>query len=778
MAVGGVAADVIADGSGFGASLRRVLARHQNESVDVDVNVDTRRANQQLGAVERRLRSLRSAAAGAARVGAIATAISFLGAASAVAAGQLVAVTAALAPMVGILATLPAAFGVAVAGVATLVVALQGMGDAFSAALGDDVEAFEESLEGLAPAAADTARALREVAPAWRTLRESVQGAFFEGIADSLRDVSDALVGPMQAGMTRAATSLNGLVRGFADVITSAQGVQFVEGTFATLSTLIDNTSGPLNNLVAAFIAVGNAINTAFGPEAGSGLGDMIQRFADFLNAAAESGRAVSWVEGAMEAFSLLGAVLGPIASILGTIGSAAAETGSNLLGAFGAALSALDDFLASAQGTEFLAALFATLGELGAALGPIFGALGSALTPLLGVAGTLVTTLAPAVTTLIGALGEGLAAIAPAIGPLASAIAGIVTAIAPLLPALGQIIGLVATFAADLLSALLPVFTALMPVITAVADILTTALAPVFAVLTDVIATLAPYLGEIVGLIADAFLPLLEQWAEVLADLMPPLGELAITLVDALMPIIIELLPVVLDLATLFQETLLDAVVALMPLIVSLVEVIAEILIVVTPVISAVATFVGWLAGGLVGAISAVIGWISDLVGWFADIGSTVADAIGTAIGWIGDFASEVGSAFADIGQWIDDVVGWFTELPGRILGAIGDLGSQIWDSIVGGIGDLGDFLGFANGGIITSPTVAALAEDGRPEVVIPLTKPARAQQLAQESGLTQILNVGASEPRSPVNVTINVNGGDLREVRRTIEDVMAEYA
>jgi phage-related protein len=55
---------------------------------------------------------------------------------------------------------------------------------------------------------------------------------------------------------------------------------------------------------------------------------------------------------------------------------------------------------------------------------------------------------------------------------------------------------------------------------------------------------------------------------------------------------------------------------------------------------------------------------------------------------------------------------------------------------------------VGLANGGIITSPMSALLGEAG-PEVVLPLTRPMRALQLAQESGLMDVL-AGAA-PNAP---------------------------
>src|SRR5690606_26949429 len=45
-----------------------------------------------------------------------------------------------------------------------------------------------------------------------------------------------------------------------------------------------------------------------------------------------------------------------------------------------------------------------------------------------------------------------------------------------------------------------------------------------------------------------------------------------------------------------------------------------------------------------------------------------------------------------------------------------------------------------FANGGIVTRPTPALIGEAGK-EVVIPLTRPGRAADLAQQSGLIDLL-------------------------------------
>lgn len=569
------------------------------------------------------------------------------------------------------------------------------------------------------------------------------------------------MVGPLEAGMTQAASSLSGLTEGFADVIAGAEGVEFISGSFDTLSNVIDNISAPMADLLEAIFAVGNAINEAFGGEtAGSGLASMIQSFADWLDAAAESGEAVQWVEDAMEVFSQVGAILAPIGGIFASIGRAAEESSGGILGAFGAALQALDDFLKSAEGVEFLGALFDTIGSLGAALGPIFSALGTALTPLAIVAADLITTLAPGIEMLIDALGEGLAAAAPALIPLGDALVSIVEAVSPLLPMLGTWLGLLIEIGASILSAVAPALAIIVELFTAIFG---TQIELLLTVLSELFAELAPVIQQV----GDAALELVE-----------PLTEIATSTMEALMPALLALLPIITDLVADIGEHLVDAMTELAPHIATAASTFAELAANAAPVILAIAEVTAEILGGLVGALSTVIGWLVDLGMWFFDVGQTIAQFHTDAFAAIDGFRDDVISAFQAVGDWIDNVVQWFVDLPGRILGAIGNLGSQIWDSITSGFGDLGEWLGFANGGIITSPTFAALAEDGNPEVVIPLTKPARAQQLAQESGLTQILNVGSSEPRAPTNVTINVNGGDPEQVRRTIEDVMAEYA
>jgi hypothetical protein len=80
--------------------------------------------------------------------------------------------------------------------------------------------------------------------------------------------------------------------------------------------------------------------------------------------------------------------------------------------------------------------------------------------------------------------------------------------------------------------------------------------------------------------------------------------------------------------------------------------------------------------------------------------------------------------------------------------------------------------FQGFASGGIVDQEQMAMVGEGNRPEAIIPLTDPARAKQLADESGLTQMLSGG--------NTEIHVYIGDeevMARVEKRVQNGFTQY-
>lgn len=140
--------------------------------------------------------------------------------------------------------------------------------------------------------------------------------------------------------------------------------------------------------------------------------------------------------------------------------------------------------------------------------------------------------------------------------------------------------------------------------------------------------------------------------------------------------------------------------------------------------------------------ALSAARSFGSSVTSFFSSLPGRIVSAlssIGSRIA--GVFRSAVGSARSAVSGLISSIVSWFSELPGKIVSSLGNIGSRIISKIKGGLpGSVRSLLPFANGGIVNSPVVGLVGEAG-PEVIIPLTRPARARQLAEESGLADML-------------------------------------
>jgi hypothetical protein len=121
-----------------------------------------------------------------------------------------------------------------------------------------------------------------------------------------------------------------------------------------------------------------------------------------------------------------------------------------------------------------------------------------------------------------------------------------------------------------------------------------------------------------------------------------------------------------------------------------------------------------------------------SRITGALGNLGSKIA----------GVFSKAWGSVKSAISGLIDKAVGLFKGIGSRIAGAMGDVGGKIMSTIKSKIPKaLRKFVpGLANGGIVAGPMLAQIGEAG-PEAVIPLTRPARALQLAQKSGLDRLI-------------------------------------
>lgn len=193
--------------------------------------------------------------------------------------------------------------------------------------------------------------------------------------------------------------------------------------------------------------------------------------------------------------------------------------------------------------------------------------------------------------------------------------------------------------------------------------------------------------------------------------------------------------------------------------------------------VLNALSSLGSFLSRAFKGAFDTAQGtlttWVVGLGIWF----SLLPDKI---VGWLSQMGTKLSKVFSDawgevskaLGKLGDDIVGWARGIPGRVVDAIGDLGSVLKNKIEGAWNAVkGAIPGLANGAIVTGPLTALIGEAG-PEVVIPLSRPARARQLAEQSGLVRMLQAqgvlggprGGTNVNAPMTVNMASNAQDPR--------------
>jgi hypothetical protein len=181
----------------------------------------------------------------------------------------------------------------------------------------------------------------------------------------------------------------------------------------------------------------------------------------------------------------------------------------------------------------------------------------------------------------------------------------------------------------------------------------------------------------------------------------------------------------------------------------------------------NAITGFVSEGVEKITGFMGSLPGRISALAGAFFNAAAGLGAAIGRGLSNVGDFASDIG---------------------GKIVGTIKRGINAVIGSINNGIAQIDAFLPgslprmsfFEQGGVVDEPTMAMIGEKNKREVVLPLTNKSRTLQLAEESGLTDMLRASGAlggVGNVMVNVTAILDGfGVLSVVDQRVETKMAD--
>lgn len=656
---------IVPDFTGFDDAIRA----HPTPDVTVQVNADVNRdrLTQALGGINKIATRAGAGLLTLLKLGAIG--ILAIGAASGVA-----KFVAALAPAVGILAAVPAVvFGFAGA-LGALKLALSGVGDAFKAALSGNSKQFEKSLDGLSPKAKAAARDVRAMKPAFDALKKSVQDEFFGSFEGQITATARALQGPLKNGLTAVAAGWGDATRGVLDYVRGSQGVANVRSILTASSKAVGGLSDTTNKLTAGLLQVAAVVSDAFGGRLSDEVSSLGQRFGTWLQTIAQGGKAVSWVNAALDTFSRLGSLVGNIGRIFSSVWHAADDAGAGFLGRLQTITGAVANFLKSAAGQSALGNIFNFLGKVAQQVGPIVGAL---LTQLGGIAPGLAPLL------LIGPL------LVKAVNAAGAAVKGA-------LPDLGIAFGNLQKVVVSLLPALPPLALGFAALVRSAADLLVP-LAPVAVVLAKIIGPIADYAAPVLVAAAATLVLVNAIRNAILIFRIVSAAWEALNLVFAASPIgviivaVIALVAAIYLLYTRFQvvRTVIDAVGNALRV---------SFLASVAFVEKAAAGIADFFVSAFESTKSAVSTGVNAVVGFFTALPGRIEGGlsdVGSAIS--GFFVGAFESAKAAVLAGTNSVVGFFVALPGRLLAGLVALPGLLYTAFV-------DAVAFAIVGLLTA--------------------------------------------------------------------------
>lgn len=298
----------------------------------------------------------------------------------------------------------------------------------------------------LAASAAAFVAAVKAFGPAWTALRLDVQERLFAGIAGHVTALGNRYLPILRTALGGVADSLNRGVRSVAEFFETPAATADVTTALGDMRTGIDLASGAMRPLTQAwtdFLVVG----ASFLPGIGVGVTDLSTRFAEFVRTARETGQLRDWIQGGIDRLTQLKDIAVNLASILGSLFSAAQAAGSDFLITVRDLTGELAAALRSPEGQATLQGFFVSLRQLVESLKPGLRDIGGAIS-------SVITELGP----VLPQVGDAFSAVAKALRPVVEEGARLVRLVLPpmvtalkfIAPALGPIVvGLLAAYAA-----------------------------------------------------------------------------------------------------------------------------------------------------------------------------------------------------------------------------------------------------------------------------------------------------------------------------------------
>lgn len=224
---------------------------------------------------------------------------------------------------VGLLATAPAAVTALAAGVIVNIAAWKNFKGA--------IDGNEKALAALPETARNAAVALQGT---WEKIQKPVQKNYWDAMGTTLQDLVNDTLPQVRDGLAETATHVGRFGAMVAFTIRDLALTTGMQDTFKNLAGFFDNSVTAARPLVTAIATLGQR-GAEYLPQFGTWLGNMANRFNDFIQEADGLGRINQWIEEGVQSLKDMWRAGDGVIDILRGITGAAMDAGTNTLSEF-----------------------------------------------------------------------------------------------------------------------------------------------------------------------------------------------------------------------------------------------------------------------------------------------------------------------------------------------------------------------------------------------------------------------------------------------------------
>ena len=279
-----------------------------------------------------------------------------------------IALSAALSQLIGLVGIIPAGFGVLLAAILPVVVAFQNFGDAVSAIMSGDLEKIDEALKKLSPSAQSVAREVAALLPMLRSFQRIVQEGFFAPLVGDFTNVVRNLFPALEKGFFDVSRSMGRLVSSFAELAAAPKTFQVIRDLFATTSGIITTLTGPFRRFAEMFLNTMQA-GLPFVERLAAAFGRALDTFSAFVNKSIETGEFNTFVEDAITTVKELIDLGKALGALIGTIFAGTEDSGHEFLKTLTEMAVKMNEFLKTEDGQKSLQMLVLAVQLFGASL-------------------------------------------------------------------------------------------------------------------------------------------------------------------------------------------------------------------------------------------------------------------------------------------------------------------------------------------------------------------------------------------------------------------------